>query len=150
MKETILQFGTGNFLRGFVDYFVDSMNKQGLYGGKIVVVSPTDSKTVSKINQQNGKYNLIIRGLENGNPICKRTETEAISRAVNPYASFEEYLHIAHNPDLRFVISNTTEAGIAFDEKCKLTDQPASSFPGKLTQLLYERYKAPGSNGFCL
>ena len=80
MKETILQFGTGNFLRGFVDYFVDSMNKQGLYGGKIVVVSPTDSKTVSKINQQNGKYNLIIRGLENGNPICKRTETEAISR----------------------------------------------------------------------
>lgn len=142
MKETILQFGTGNFLRGFVDYFVDSMNKQGLYGGKIIVVSPTDSKTVSKINQQNGKYNLIIRGLENGNPICKRTETEAISRAVNPYASFEEYLHIAHNPDLRFVISNTTEAGIAFDEKCKLTDQPASSFPGKLTQLLYERYKA--------
>lgn len=71
MKETILQFGTGNFLRGFVDYFVDSMNKQGLYGGKIVVVSPTDSKTVSKINQQNGKYNLIIRGLENGNRFAR-------------------------------------------------------------------------------
>ena len=109
MKETILQFGTGNFLRGFADYFIDSMNKQGLYNGKIVVVSPTDSKTVSKINQQNGKYNLIIRGLENGNPICKRTETEAISRAVNPYTDFEKYLQITHNPDLKPLFSNTVK-----------------------------------------
>ena len=142
MKETILQFGTGNFLRGFVDCFVDSMNKRGLYDGKIVIVSPTDSKTVSKINRQNGKYNLIVRGLENGEEVCKLTEIGSVSRAVNPYADFEEYLNIAHNPDLRFVISNTTEAGIAFDKTCKSTDTPASSFPGKLTQFLYERYKA--------
>ena len=80
MKETILQFGTGNFLRGFADYFIDSMNKQGFYNGKIVVVSPTDSKTVSKINQQNGKYNLIIRGLENGKPICNRSRSNQPSR----------------------------------------------------------------------
>ena len=141
MKETILQFGTGNFLRGFADYFIDSLNKQELYDGKIVIISPTDSKTVEKINAQKGKYNLILRGIEHGEPISKRTEINSISRAINPYCDYEEYLNLAKNPDLRFIISNTTEAGISFDDACRLTDKPASSFPGKLTQFMYERYK---------
>lgn len=149
MKETILQFGTGNFLRGFADYFVDVMNKQGIYDGKIVIVSPTNSKAVEKINNQNGRYNLLLRGIENGNEFSKRYEINSISRAVNPYADFEEFLSIAKNPDLRFIISNTTEAGICFDDTCKLNDKPASSFPAKLTQLLYERYKE-GLNGFII
>ncbi|MGN0485884.1 MAG: tagaturonate reductase [Acutalibacteraceae bacterium] len=149
MKETILQFGTGNFLRGFADYFVDVMNKRGLYDGKIVIVSPTNSKAVEKINNQNGRYNLLLRGIENGNELSKRYEINSISRAVNPYADFEEFLSIAKNPDLRFIISNTTEAGICFDNTCKLNDKPASSFPAKLTQLLYARYKE-GLNGFII
>lgn len=149
MKETILQFGTGNFLRGFADYFVDVMNKRGLYDGKIVIVSPTNSKAVEKINNQNGRYNLLLRGIENGNEFSKRYEINSISRAVNPYADFEEFLSIANNPDLRFIISNTTEAGICFDDTCKLNDKPASSFPAKLTQLLYARYKE-GLNGFII
>lgn len=149
MKETILQFGTGNFLRGFADYFVDVMNKQGIYDGKIVIVSPTNSKAVEKINNQNGRYNLLLRGIENGNEFSKRYEINSISRAVNPYADFEEFLSIAKNPDLRFIISNTTEAGICFDDTCKLNDKPASSFPAKLTQLLYARYKE-GLNGFII
>lgn len=149
MKETILQFGTGNFLRGFADYFVDVMNKQGIYDGKIVIVSPTNSKAVEKINNQNGRYNLLLRGIENGNELSKRYEINSISRAVNPYADFEEFLSIAKNPDLRFIISNTTEAGICFDDTCKLNDKPASSFPAKLTQLLYARYKE-GLNGFII
>lgn len=147
MKETVLQFGTGNFLRGFADYFIDAMNKQGIYDGKTVIVSPTDSGAVESINAQNGRYNLILRGIENGREVCERTEIESVTRAINPYADFDGFLSLAKNPDLRFIISNTTEAGICFDEGCKLTDRPAGSFPAKLTQLLYERYNN-GLNGF--
>ena len=71
MKEKIIQFGTGNFLRGFADYFIDSLNKQGLYDGKTVIVSPTDSENVKKINEQNGKYHLILRGIETGAKYAK-------------------------------------------------------------------------------
>lgn len=147
MKETVLQFGTGNFLRGFADYFIDALNKQGIYDGKTVIVSPTDSGAVESINAQNGRYNLILRGIENGREVCERTEIESVTRAINPYADFDGFLSLAKNPDLRFIISNTTEAGICFDEGCKLTDRPAGSFPAKLTQFLYERYNN-GLNGF--
>lgn len=145
MKEKILQFGTGNFLRGFADYFIDKLNKDNLYDGKIVIVSPTDSKQVDVIQAQQGKYNLYLRGIKNGREVCRRTEIHSVARAINPYRDFNAYLELALNPDLRFIISNTTEAGIAFSPDDKLTDSPAKSFPAKLTQLLYERYKAkPG------
>lgn len=149
MKETVIQFGTGNFLRGFADYFVDRLNKSGLYDGRIVIVSPTDSKQVDIINSQSGRYNLYLRGIENGAEICERTEIYAVSRAVNPYCDFDSYLALAQNPDLRFIISNTTEAGIAFSADDKFDDRPAKSFPAKLTQLLYKRYQA-GLNGFVI
>lgn len=149
MKEKIIQFGTGNFLRGFADYFIDTLNKKDLFDGKIVIVSPTDSKAVEKINAQNGRYNLYLRGIENGKEICEKTEINAVSRAVNPYKDFDEYLSLAKNPDLRFIISNTTEAGIAFSDEDKITDRPSASFPAKLTQLLYERYKT-GYQGFVI
>lgn len=149
MKEKIIQFGTGNFLRGFADSFIDYMNKNGEFDGSIVIVSPTDSKAVEKINNQNGKYNLILRGIENGRELCERTEIHSISRAINPYADFDSYTELTKNPDLRFIISNTTEAGICFDDTCKFDDRPTSSFPAKLTQLLYERYKSK-LNGFVI
>ncbi|MDE6723246.1 MAG: tagaturonate reductase [Eubacterium sp.] len=149
MKETIIQFGTGNFLRGFADYFVDEMNKQGLYDGKIAVVSPTNSKTVELLNQQNGIYNLYLRGIENGKEVCRHTEIHSITRAINPYVDFDSYIALAHNPDFRFIISNTTEAGIEYAADNKFEDKPAKSFPAKLTQLLYERFKA-GLNGFVI
>lgn len=149
MKEKIIQFGTGNFLRGFADYFVDKLNKENLYDGKIVIVSPTDSKQVDCINAQQGRYNLYLRGIENGKEICERTEINAISRAINPYRDFNAYLALAENPDFRFIISNTTEAGIAFSAEDKFAHKPAKSFPAKLTQLLYERYKS-GLNGFVI
>lgn len=149
MKETIIQFGTGNFLRGFADYFIDEMNKQGLYDGKIVVVSPTNSKTVDTLNKQNCTYNLYLRGIENGQEVCRHTVINSISRAVNPYADFDAYIALAHNPDFRFIISNTTEAGIEYVADNHFEDKPASSFPAKLTQLLYERFKA-GLGGFVI
>lgn len=149
MKEKIIQFGTGNFLRGFTDYFIDKANKENLYDGKIIIVSPTDSKQVDIINSQQGRYNLYLRGIENSKEICERTEIHSISRAVNPYRDFNDYLALAANSDLRFIISNTTEAGIAFSAEDKFEDKPAQSFPAKLTQLLYERYKT-GLNGFVI
>lgn len=141
MKETILQFGTGNFLRGFVDCFVDALNRQGLYDGKVVIVSPTDSKAVETINAQGGRYHLILRGMENGAAVSKTTKITCVSRAVNPYRDFDAFLALAENPDLRFVVSNTTEAGIRYDDTCRFDDRPAASFPGKLMQFLYRRYQ---------
>ena len=147
MKETVIQFGEGNFLRGFVDYFLHKINEKGLYDGKAVIVQPIETGLYELINKQNGKYNLFLRGIENGKEICEHTEIQSISRAINPYADFDAYLALAHNPDFRFIISNTTEAGIEYVADNQLEDKPAKSFPAKLTQLLYERYKA-GLNGF--
>lgn len=149
MKETVLQFGTGNFLRGFADSFIDSMNKRGIYDGKVVIVSPTNSKTVEKLNGQNCKYHLMLRGIKDGEKFCKTSYIESVSRAINPYSDFDSFISLASSKDLRFVISNTTEAGITFDPSCKFSDRPASSFPAKLTQLLYARYKS-GLRGFVI
>jgi tagaturonate reductase len=142
MKETILQFGTGNFLRGFVDAFVDQMNKAGLYEGKVVVCQNIPGSSADRLNAQECRYHLMVRGIENGQVVNETQEIASISRAVNPYADYDAFLQIAENPDLRFVVSNTTEAGIAFDPTDKLTDRPQKSFPGKLTALLYHRYQA--------
>lgn len=141
MKEKIIQFGAGNFLRAFADYFIDKLNKDNLFDGKVVIVSPTNSKTVEKINSQQGKYNLYIRGISDNKEICNRIQIDSISRAINPYMDFDSYISLAHNQDFRYIISNTTEAGIIFSQDDKFNDRPAKSFPAKLTQLLFERYK---------
>ena len=141
MKETVIQFGEGNFLRGFFDYFLDSMNKNGLYEGKAVVIQPRAGGKCALFNAQDCKYNLYLRGIENGNVVQEHHFIESVSRGVDPYKDFDEYMSLADNEDFRFVVSNTTEAGIAFDENCRFDDKPCLSFPGKLTQLLYRRYK---------
>lgn len=147
MKETIIQFGEGNFLRGFVDYFIHCLNKKGLYDGKVVLVQPIAVGQIEGLKAQDYKYNLFLRGVVGGEVRQEHNVIESIARGVDPYADFDSYMALADNPDFRFVISNTTEAGIAFDESCKFEDKPCSSFPGKLTQLLYKRYKN-GLDGF--
>lgn len=147
MKETVIQFGEGNFLRGFFDYFLHRMNESGLYDGKAVVVQPRAGGKCALLSEQNCRYNLYTRGTENGEIIKEHTYIESISRCVDPYKNYEEYLALADNPDFRFIVSNTTEAGIAFDDGCGFDDKPALSFPGKLTQLLYRRYRN-GLGGF--
>ena len=144
MKETVIQFGEGNFLRGFFDWLLDGLNKKGLYEGKAVIVQPRASGKVAPLNEQGCKYNLYLRGIEEGQVKEEHSFIESVSRCIDPYKNFEDYLALAENPDFRFVVSNTTEAGIEFDPTCKLSDTPCKSFPGKLTQLLYKRYK----NGF--
>lgn len=147
MKERAIQFGEGGFLRGFADYFFYKLSEKGLFEGKIAVVQPIETGLVSLLNKQGGKYNLFLRGIENGKVINERTEIDIISRGINPYENFDEYLHLAENPDIRFIISNTTEAGIEYLGTEKLSDRPAKSFPAKLTQLLYRRFTL-GLSGF--
>lgn len=149
MRETVIQFGEGNFLRGFFDYFLDVINKQGLYDGRAVIVQPRAGGKCALLNEQDCKYNLYLRGIENGEIKSEHHFIESISRCVDPYINFEAYIALADNPDFRFIVSNTTEAGIKFDDTCKLDDKPCKSFPGKLTQLLYKRYKN-GLNGFII
>ncbi len=149
MRETVIQFGEGNFLRGFFDYFLHIMNEKGLYDGKAVVVQPIPMGRVAELNEQDCKYNLYLRGIKNGEIVNEHIYVESVSRCVDPYKDFEYYLTLADNPDFRFIVSNTTEAGIEFVDTCKFDDKPALSFPGKLTQLLYRRYKN-GLNGFII
>jgi tagaturonate reductase len=139
--ERIIQFGEGNFLRAFVDWIVFNMNNRADFNSSVVIVQPLESGMIDMLNGQDCLYHLNLQGLDKGKPVDSIELIDVVSRCLNPYSQFEEYLKLAENPEMRFVISNTTEAGIAFDPKCKLTDAPASSFPGKLTQLLYHRFK---------
>ncbi|MBQ7862231.1 MAG: tagaturonate reductase [Clostridia bacterium] len=140
MKEKIIQFGTGNFLRGFFADFVQTLREKELFDGDIVIVQPTKGGKSKLINEADGNYNLYLRGVDKGEQVCTRREITCVSRCVDPYNNYDEYLALAKNPDLRFIVSNTTEAGIEFNKKCNFEDRPALSFPGKLTQLLYQRY----------
>ena len=149
MKETVIQFGEGNFLRGFFDYFLHNLNKKGLYEGKAVVVQPIPVGRAEELNGQDCRYNLYLRGIQKGEIIKEHTFVESISRCIDPYKSYEDYMALADSPDFRFIVSNTTEAGIEFVADCKFEDKPALSFPGKLTQLLYRRYKN-GLRGFVI
>lgn len=144
--EKVLQFGEGNFLRAFVDSFIDEMNEKAGFNGKVVVTQPISQGLAPMMNEQEGLYTLFLRGSENGQKVNKKRVISAISRCLNPYEDYEKLMECADNPDLRFIVSNTTEAGITYDPACQLTDTPASSFPGKLTAFLYRRYqnKLPG------
>ncbi len=139
--ERIIQFGEGNFLRAFVDWIVWNMDKKTDFNGSVVVVQPIDKGMVDMLNAQDDLYHVNLQGIDKGNTVNSLELIDVISRAMNPYADFDAFMKLAEQPEIRFVISNTTEAGIAFDPACKLEDAPASSYPGKLTQLLYHRYK---------
>lgn len=148
--ERILQFGEGNFLRAFVDHFVDVMNEKAGFNGKVVVVTPRGTgKHWNVLNTQEGLYTLLLRGQEKGARIDDKRIISCISRCINPCEDHDEFLKCAANPELRFIVSNTTEAGIVYDPQCKMTDEPSSSFPGKLTRFLYERFKY-GLKGFII
>ena len=139
--ERIIQFGEGNFLRAFIDWIIYNMNEKTDFNSSVVVVQPIDKGMVDMLNAQDDLYHVNLQGLDKGETVNSLTMIDVISRALNPYTQNNEFMKLAEQPEMRFVISNTTEAGIAFDPSCKLTDAPASSYPGKLTQLLYHRFK---------
>ena len=139
--EKVIQFGEGNFLRAFVDWIIWNTNQKTDFNAGVVVVQPIAKGMVDVLNSQDGLYHVNLQGIDKGEAVDSIQMIDVIRRGINPYEHFDDYLSLAENPDIRFVISNTTEAGIAFDPSCKLEDKPACSYPGKLTQLLYHRYR---------
>lgn len=142
--ERVLQFGEGNFLRAFVDYFIDMMNEKADFNSKVVLCQPIAPGLADMINEQEGLYTLFLRGFENGKKVNDKRVISCVSRCLNPYKDYDAVLACAENPDLRFIVCNTTEAGITYDPACCFTDVPADSYPGKLTQFLYKRFEAFG------
>lgn len=140
-SEKVIQFGEGNFLRCFFDWQLDIINKNTDLNAGVAVVRPIDFDAVPLLDTQDGLYTAIIRGInENGEVVKDYTIISSINREIPIYKNFKEYLQLAHNPEMRFIVSNTTEAGIAFDAKDKYEDAPQSTFPGKLTRLMHERF----------
>lgn len=139
--ERVIQFGEGNFLRAFVDWIISQINERTDFNGSVVVVQPIEKGLVDMLNSQDGLYHVNLQGMEKGQTVNSYRLIDVVSRAINPYRDFDDYEKLAELPDVRFVVSNTTEAGIAFDASCRLSDRPASSYPGKLTQLLYHRFR---------
>ena len=139
--EKIIQFGEGGFLRGFVDWIFQILNEETEFEGSAVVVQPIENGMCDMLQKQDCVYTHIMRGLKDGVPTVDKKIIDVISRTVKPYDNYEEYLKLAENPDFRFVISNTTESGIAYVESDKLNDAPPKSFPAKLTALLNKRFE---------
>ena len=143
----VMQFGEGNFLRAFVDYFYDIANEKAGYNGKVKLVQPISNfpQMAYWINEQEGLYSLYLRGSEKGQKVDAKRVISCVSDCVCPYidGKWDEVLELARSADLETIVSNTTEAGIAYTQGDSQFDQvPPNSFPAKLTRVLFERYKA--------
>ena len=137
----VVQFGEGNFLRAFVDYAFQRLNKEVDFNAGIAMVQPLKDGMVNMINDQDGLYTLFMNGIKKGEKIQDIELITNIVKAINPYTDFADYLALAKEEELQFIVSNTTEAGIEFIESDSPDMQPPVSFPAKLTVLLYERFK---------
>jgi tagaturonate reductase len=144
--ERIIQFGEGNFLRGFADWMVDHLNAAGMFEGSVAVVQPVRQGLAELLNEQDGVYTLLLRGIQNGERVGERRVVTSISRCLNPYEDWASVVGIATRPELRFAISNTTEAGIAHVAEAYDGQHSPASFPAKVTALLWERFKALGGS----
>ena len=141
--ERVIQFGEGGFLRGFVDWMLQKVNEKSDFDGSVVVVQPIEAGMCDMLSAQDCVYTHVIRGVEG----VDKTVVDVISRCVKPYEDFESYLALADQPEMRFVVSNTTESGIVYSDEDKLTDTPPKSFPAKVTLLLKRRFEK-GLSGF--
>lgn len=139
--ERVFQFGEGNFLRAFVECWIDKMNEKAGFNSKVVLCQPIAPGLADMINAQEGLYTLILRGNESGKKIDERRVISCVSKCLNPYREYDAVLAYAESEDIRFVVCNTTEAGIQYDSSCQFSDVPAASYPGKLTQWLYRRFQ---------
>lgn len=140
--DKIIQFGEGNFLRAFVDWQIDLLNEHTDLNAGIVVIRPIDSDFPPSLSTQDGLYTAVIRGLnEQGETVRESRLIRSVNREINIYRQFDEYLALARDPNIRFMFSNTTEAGIAWNEADQFSDAPPNSFPAKLTRLLFERFE---------
>lgn len=137
----VVQFGEGNFLRAFVDPFIQTLNEQGLFDGNVAVIQPMPQGRVRDLEQQDGLYTLILEGLEQGKVISEHKIIDVLSEFIDPYTQYQNYLDLAASPILTTVVSNTTEAGIAFMAETIHFNQCPTSFPGKLLAFLRMRFE---------
>lgn len=140
--EKVIQFGEGNFLRAFVDWQIDNANEKTDFNGNVVLVQPLAKGMAQMINDQKGLYTTVLRGIQGGKKVDDRRVITSVSRCLNAYEQYSDYIACAKNPDLRIVVSNTTEAGISYAPNCKLNDEPPASYPAKVCQFLYRRFEA--------
>ena len=142
--ERVLQFGEGNFLRAFADYWFDVANEKAGWNGKCVLVQPIAQGLTQLINRQEGLYTLYLRGRQNGEKVDAKRVISSVSRCLNPYEKqdYDAMMDVAAGEALEYIVSNTTEAGIVYDPSCRLEDCPPASFPAKLTQVLLHRWRA--------
>ncbi|MFC5529240.1 tagaturonate reductase [Cohnella yongneupensis] len=138
----VLQIGEGNFLRGFADWMLQACNRAGLFQGGVAVTQPRPSGKphMDKLKAQQGVYTLLVRGLKEGKRVEEREQISVLTRMIDPYAEWEAFLSLADSADLLFVVSNTTEAGLAYQPSEWRPNEPVLSFPGKLTAFLYRRF----------
>lgn len=144
LPEKAVQFGTGRFLRGFVDYFLDEANRSGTFGGRVVAIGSTPTGRDVALNEQDGLYTLVVEGASDAGPVRECRVIASVSRALSAHRDWSEVLSLARMPALEFVFSNTTEVGIAIEGGDQLEAAPPPSFPGKLTRFLLERGRAFG------
>ncbi len=146
-NDRVIQFGEGGFLRGFVDWILQILNEETEFSANAVVVQPIEMGMCDALEKQNCVYTHVMRGLSDGELSVEKKLIDVISRTVKPYDDYEAYLKLAENPDFRFIVSNTTESGIAYTDEDRLDVTPHKTFPAKLTALLYKRFKL-GLKGF--
>ncbi|CDZ23702.1 Altronate oxidoreductase [[Clostridium] cellulosi] len=145
LPEKVLQIGEGNFLRAFADWMINTMNNAGVFNGSVVISQPIARGMSEMLNAQDCVYTVLMRGIEDGKVVEKAEVITSVSRCINPYEDFNTLLDVARNPEIKVIISNTTEAGIAYHEGDKPTDMPPQSYPAKMTVMLHERYLALGA-----
>ncbi|KAF1683515.1 tagaturonate reductase [Veillonella sp. R32] len=137
----VLQFGEGNFLRAFVDYAIDVANEKGVFNSNVAIVVPIKGCEVcDRFSKQNNVYTVCLRGKKNGQVYEENRPITCINQVVSAYDNYEAFIKLAHTPELEFVVSNTTEAGIVYDSADSFESCPPMTFPGKLTKFLYERF----------
>jgi tagaturonate reductase len=139
--DRVIQFGEGNFLRAFVDWQLDLLNEHTDLDAGIVIIRPINTDFPPSLDTQDGLYTTVIRGLnEKGDAVREPRVIRSVNREINIYRQFDAFLALAKDANIRFVFSNTTEAGISYHADDKLSDTPPVSYPAKLTRLLYERF----------
>ena len=138
----VIQFGEGNFLRGFVDYMIDIANESGLINTSVAIAKPITFGNLSMFREQDCVYTVLLRGRQDGETVESSRVVTCVDHVVDAYEEYGSYMALAKLPSLRIVVSNTTEAGIVYDDTDKIENTPPKTYPGKLTQFLYERYKA--------
>ena len=142
----VVQFGEGNFLRAFVDYMIDTANEQGKFDGDIVLIKPIEFGNLEMFHKQDCQYTVSLRGMVDGEAKVLNRQITSVADAVDSYGEYEKYMSLAEIDTLRFVVSNTTEAGIVFDADDRFELNPPKSFPGKLTKFLYHRFETFGGD----